>query len=111
MFRAFESFHGRDRTAGETELAVIIVLNDERAALSGPTQQVKLAIQSQRGPERELVSWREVNGSRLRAFRSPAVDVDAMLIHRDRNDFRAGQPECVHRAGVAWIFHPHLVAR
>ncbi|MCY1532846.1 hypothetical protein D9M68_681410 [compost metagenome] len=98
------------RPALEAELAVVVVLDDPRAALPRVFEQHAPPRQAHHGAERVLVRGRGKEKAR-RVLQPCGVGRDAFVIHRHRDhvDARVGQQAA--RAPVAGIFHPCLVAR
>ncbi|CFN92171.1 Uncharacterised protein [Bordetella pertussis] len=75
----------------------------------GPLQQLPAAADGQYAAERELVRWRDVGQPHARGV-GQLFGVEAVLVHVDRQQARAGGREAVSRHQVTGVLEDEVVA-
>ena len=105
---AVQALQRLQRPVGEPELAVVVVLDDDRVRALGPRQQRRAPGQGHRRAERELVRRRDVHQLRPRGQRG---DVEAFAVHRHADDLGAVRREEQLRQPVAGLLDGDPVAR
>lgn len=79
--------------AAVAKLAVVVVLDDPCAPLTGPVEQFDATLQCQCHASRALVRWRHYGQARLWIMLTPKFDVEAMIIHWHIPDLQVQAPE------------------
>ena len=97
-----EALQGFERSLGEAELTVVVVLHHDGSAASSPGQQRGAPTQRHRDAERELVGRRRVDHGR--AARK-SVDDQALVVDGHVDHLRAVRREELSRRRVARLFH------
>jgi len=103
----------RKLRAVEMEGGVGVVLNDGKAVFSADVQQPAALLRRHEASRRVLVGRHDVGelGAHTVERRFEAIEVDALVAARDRNETRAGSPEGAKRSGVGRRLDEHGVSR
>src|SRR4051812_1744990 len=72
----------------EAQLAIIVVLDQERATLTGPTDQRQAPRKAELHAQWELARWSDQRERRVRIDLKPDVDAEALVVDRDRMDLK-----------------------
>lgn len=83
---AIQTLQRVERTAHETEFAVVVVLDDHRPTSFGPREQRRLALERHRGAARKLVRRRDVDKSRISWN---GIDLQSLIVDGHTDDVRA----------------------
>ena len=106
--RAIQTLNRRNRTARKAILAVVVVLEDPRAAATAHSKSAS-CVDRHGGAERELVCGRDIDQSRLPALPLCQRNVETVLVDRRRHQVRpeAGEHRGNHR--VTRILEAHRI--
>ena len=106
----FQALHRRDRAAGKTELAVVVVLDDPAFGCACDVEQLASPRQAHDRAERVLVRWRGEDQPRRRAAARQAAMrcINGFDTHRAHH--RRAHLQHLVEAPVARFLDPHGVA-
>jgi hypothetical protein len=106
-----EALEGGERRAPVAELARIVVLDDECAAVARPAEQRQAPRHRQCHAGWELMRGRDEGGARPRRLAEPGGDDHPLAVDGHRMRPHLGQQQLRQRQRVAGILDPDLIAR
>jgi hypothetical protein len=107
---AIETLQRRHGPSFVAILAIVVVLEHDRASRTCPREERETTLDGHRDSERRLMTGRHVDEPGRGRATNAGSHVDAVLIDGHRDDPRLERVEDGARARVAGVFHPHLVS-
>src|SRR5579859_2260817 len=106
-----QPLEGFQWTPTQAVLAIVVILQNPRASLSGPFQQCQTATQAHRHPGGELMRGGGRGQARLWTALPPDLHVQSFLIDRHRHQTGTRSKQSTPRTKVAGILQPDGLAR
>src|SRR5262249_11497983 len=109
--RRVEALQRRQRPLAMAEFAVVVVLENPGAARGDPVEEPQSPREAHGDPERVLMRGGDVHEPRPRRAAQARLDVQALVVDRDRYDAGGRRDDRSASAVVARVLDPREIAR